>query len=352
MEIKSKAMNTHETKNKPPITDVAIIGAGPVGLFAVFQCGMLGLKAHVIDALPQIGGQCSALYPEKPIYDIPAYPEITAGELIVQLEKQAAPFAPVYHLNQSIVSICDKDAIKVLKTSAGKDIHARSVIIAAGAGAFGPNRPPLDGIEDYEGTSVFYMIRHKQDFAGQRIVIAGGGDSAVDWANALAERAKNIMLVHRRDKFRAAPESVSRLHQLADNGTIEILTPYQLHALEGANGHLSAVQIKGKDGNIKTVEADILLPFFGLAADLGIMKDWELEVEHHKIVVDPATEMTSQSGIYAIGDIASYKNKLNLILTGFSEAATAAHTIYHQIHPQTELHVEYSTTKGLPPLKN
>lgn len=340
-------MSDNTQKNQQFETDVTIIGAGPVGLFAIFQCGMLGLKCHVIDSLAEVGGQCSALYPEKPIYDIPALPEVLAGDLIENLEKQAAPFKPCYHLKQQAVSISDNDAFKIIRTSLGNEIKARAVIIAGGAGSFGPNRPPLDGIEQYENTSVFYMVRRKEDFRDKNVVIAGGGDSAVDWAITLSDIAKSVSLVHRRDKFRAAPESVNKLRELQENEKIDLVVPYQLKELMGNGAQLNAVRVSGEGGD-KDIEADILLPFYGLATDLGPIHDWNLDLEGHTIAVEPSTSETSAKGIYSIGDIVSYKNKLKLILTGFSEAAMAAHAIYKQINPDQELHFEYSTTKGRP----
>lgn len=329
------------------IKDVAIIGAGPVGLFAVFQCGMLGLSCTVIDSLEEIGGQCTALYPEKPIYDIPAYPEVMAADLIKNLEAQAAPFNPIYILNNKIVSLSNDNGLWILKTDKNITIHAKKIIIAAGGGAFGPNRPPLAGIDSYEGASVFYMVRNKADFKDRNIVIAGGGDSAVDWAIALSDIAKSVHLVHRRDKFRASPDSVRRLNDVAKEGFITIDTPYQLKELIGDGTTLKAVRISNKEGE-KDIEADILLPFYGLSMELGPIKEWNLELYNSYIAVNPTTLMTNISGIYAIGDIVSYNNKLKLILTGFSEAAMAAHSIYREIYPDKELHFEYSTTKGIP----
>ena len=221
-----------EQQKNNGLRDVAIIGAGPVGLFAVFECGMVGLTCHVIDALPEIGGQCSALYPEKPIYDIPAYPEIAAADLIAQLEKQAQAFDPAYHLNQQVVSISNINSLWHLKTSSGAEITAKAIIIAGGAGAFGPNKPPLEGIESYENISVFYMVRQKSVFSGKNIVIAGGGDSAVDWALSLAPIAKSVQLVHRRDKFRAAPESIKKLQDLLDKDDKIIKLTRELRELE------------------------------------------------------------------------------------------------------------------------
>lgn len=328
------------------VRDVAIIGAGPVGLFSVFQCGMLGLSCHVIDSLEAIGGQCSALYPDKPIYDIPAYPEIMAADLIENLEKQAAPFNPNYILNQQIVSLSKDNGFWILKTDKNIFVKARIVIIAGGAGAFGPNKPPLENLEHYEGTSVFYMVKQKNDFANKDVVIAGGGDSAVDWAISLSQIAKSVSLVHRRDKFRAAPESVRQLHELADKGDLNIVVPYQLNELIGENGILEAVRVTGKEG-VVDLKADVLLPFYGLSMALGPIKDWNLDLSGSCICVDPSTSMTSIQGIYAVGDIVSYENKLKLILTGFSEASMAAHAIFKELNPDQELHFEYSTTKGL-----
>ncbi len=336
------------TDSKNPVKDVTIIGAGPVGLCAVFQCGMLGLSVQVVDTLDAVGGQCTALYPEKPIYDIPAYPEIAAADLIANLEKQAAPFKPDYYLGQQVVALNDNDGIWDIKTSMGACVRSKTIIIAGGAGSFGPNRPPLDGIGEFEGISVFYMVTRKADFAGKNIVIAGGGDSAVDWAISLAEIAKSVSLVHRRDKFRAAPSSVQQLHQLQAEGKIEILTPYQLDALEGDEGKLQKLHIKQTDGTVRVLTADILLPFYGLSMDLGPITQWGLTMDNHHIVTNPTTAETNTPKIYAIGDIAAYKHKKKLILTGFSEAAFAAHHIYDVLHPDTPLHFEYSTTKGVP----
>ncbi len=330
-------------------TDVAIIGAGPVGLFAVFQCGMLGFKCHVIDALDSAGGQCSALYPEKPIYDIPGYPTIEAAALVKKLEEQAAPFTPHYHFDQQVEALTQQPGGGfLLATSRGIAIEARAVIIAAGVGAFGPNRPPLDGLEAYEGKSIFYLVTRREAFRGQRIVIAGGGDSAVDWAISLAELAASVMVVHRRAKFRAAPESAARLDALAKAGRIELVIPYQLHALEGKDGALDAVIVADLDGKTKRLAADVLLPFFGLSMNLGPIAQWGLALDHHHITVAPATCMSSIPGIFAIGDIAAYPGKLKLILSGFAEAALAAHAIYPLVHPGEALHFEYSTTKGVP----
>jgi thioredoxin reductase (NADPH) len=340
-------------RNDAESCDVAIIGAGPVGLFAVFECGMLEMGCHVFDALPAPGGQCAALYPEKPIYDIPGYPRIDAAELIDRLQEQAAPFAPIFHLGAAVTGLARIDDSGggggfAVETASGQRIAARAVVIAAGAGAFGPNRPPLAGITEYEEKSVFYLVRRREEFRGKRVVIAGGGDSAVDWALSLAEIAERVLVVHRRPRFRAASQSAARLTRLADEGRLDLVVPYQLHALEGDGGQLSAVIVADLAGNTRRLEADCLLPFFGLATDLGPLASWRLDIEQQHVRVDPASCATSRPGIFAIGDIAIYPGKLKLILSGFAEAALAAHAIHPLVYPGQALHFEYSTTKGVP----
>jgi thioredoxin reductase (NADPH) len=330
-------------------TDVAIIGAGPVGLFAVFECGMLKLGAVLVDALGEVGGQCAALYPEKPIYDIPAHPAIEAAELIARLEAQIAPFAPPRLLNRRVESLAGVVGEFTLTTSAGDTIRAKAVIIAAGAGAFGPNRPPLDGLAAFEATgAVQYYVKKREDFRGKHVVIAGGGDSAVDWALALNGIAAAIHVIHRRAKFRAAPQSAAQLDAAAAKGEIDMVIPYQLHALHGADGRLERVEVADLDGNTRHIQADVLLPFFGLAMELGPIAGWGLALERGHLTVTPASCETSVPGIFAIGDIAAYPGKLKLILQGFSEAAMAAHAIHPIVFPGTALHFEYSTSKGIP----
>jgi thioredoxin reductase (NADPH) len=330
-------------------TDITIIGAGPVGLFAVFQAGMLGLTTQVADALPVPGGQCAALYPEKPIYDIPGYPSILAEALVENLVAQGNPFHPTYHLDQSVTSLTREGDTWLLTTSKGTQLRSKAVVIAAGCGAFGPNRPPLEGLEAFEGTSVHYMVQKRESFRGKRIVIAGGGDSAVDWALALSDIAEHIYMVHRRPKFRAAPESVARLEALAASGKVlELVVPYQLSALEGTGAQLSAVCVETLEGEVRRLEADTLLAFFGLAMELGPIADWGLNLDHAHITVDPGTCATNLPGIYAIGDIATYPHKLKLILCGFAEAAQAMHAVRAYLRPDEVVHFEYSTTKGVP----
>lgn len=332
-------------------TDAIVIGAGPVGLFTVFQCGMVRIGCHVVDVLDEIGGQCMALYPEKPIFDVPGFPRIEAARLIEQLEAQAAPFKPVFHMGQQVNRLERSEATGrwLVETSKGTRIEAPVVIIAAGVGAFGPNRPPLDGLEAYEGASVFYMVGKREQFRDKRIVIAGGGDSAVDWAVSLSEVAASVQVVHRRPKFRCAPDSYDKLKALAGAGKVELVVPYQLSRLEGADGRLSAVIVADLDDKERRLDADVLLPFFGLSTNLGPITEWGLEMgAKGTITVDQSTSETSAKGVFAVGDIAGYPHKLKLILTGFAEAAQAAHAAFAYVHPGEALHFEHSTTSGVP----
>lgn len=330
-------------------TDVAIIGAGPVGLFAAFECGMLKLRSALVDALEEVGGQCTALYPEKPIYDIPAHPAIAAGHLISNLEQQIHPFDVPRLLGRRVERLQGEAGGFVLGTDFGDEIRCKAVVVAAGAGAFGPNRPPLAGLPAFEATgAVRYACRRREDFRDRRVVIAGGGDSAVDWALSLKDVAAKVYVVHRRAKFRAAPETAAQLDAAAAQGGIEMVIPYQLHALHGAGGALEAVEVATLDGQTRHLPADTLLPFFGLSMELGPIAGWGLDLERSHVQVTPATCETSVPGVFAIGDIATYPGKLKLILQGFSEGAMAAHAIHPIVHPDTALHFEYSTSKGVP----
>ena len=327
-------------------TDIVIIGAGPIGLFAIFQAGMLGMNCHVLDSREIIGGQCTALYPEKPIYDIPAYPKIIASDLIEQLRLQAQPFNPTFHLNQSVTLVTNNGNNFQVTTSQDMQIESKVIVIAAGTGIFGPNKPPLNRIEEFEGKSVFYNINQISDFKNKKIVIAGGGDSAVDWAISLSNVTEKIYLVHRREKFRAAPETIRQLKQIVDTGKIELVINYQLDHLIGSNGVLEGVGVKDLHNNIRVLEASILLPFYGIAQTLGPIEEWGLSLHNKHIIVNPPYFETNIPGIYAVGDIATYTGKLKLILTGFSEVASVMHHAYNKVFDGKALHFEYSTTKG------
>ena len=325
-------------------TDVLIIGAGPAGIFTAFQAGMLGMKSIIVDALDAPGGQCSALYPEKPIYDIPACPEIMAQDLVDRLLEQIKPYDVEILLSRQVNSLEQQDGVFKLGTSKGDMIAAKTVVIAAGAGAFGPNKPPLASLEEYEGKSVFYFIPKREKFRDKKVIIAGGGDSAVDWAISLSEIA-DVSVVHRRSKFRAAPASVAKLHELADQGKIKLVVNYQLDSLQGNDGILSHVVVKDLDGNKKSLEADVMLPFYGLAQKLGPILDFGLNTKNNHIQVSLPYYETTTDGIYAVGDVATYEGKLKLILTSFAESASALHHAYKRVFDGKPLHFEYSTTK-------
>ena len=328
------------------VVDVCVIGAGPVGLFSVFACGQLDMRCAVVDALADPGGQLTALYPEKPIYDIPSRPAIRANDLVSELMAQAAPYAPQYFLGQATDALIDDpDGNFLLRTDQGRKIRARAIILAAGAGAFGPNRPPLSGIESFEGESVFYHVARRERFRDTRIVIAGGGDSAVDWALSLADVAQQVTVVHRRDRFRAAPASVA---QIRADPRISLMVPYQLAGLEGKAPSLHAVHVSRIGGGDETIPADVLIPLFGLASNLRALEGWGLEIDGKAIPVDPATCETARPGVYAIGDVAHYRGKLKLILSGFAEASMAAHAAHERVFPGKPLHFEHSTTRGVP----
>lgn len=328
-------------------TDVLIIGAGPVGLFTVFELGQLGMKSCVVDSLEDIGGQCTALYPDKPIYDIPAYPSVTAGELINNLKKQIDPFKPILLMNQKVNELKKYKDFYSVKTSTNNIIESKCIIIAAGNGAFGPNKPPLKNIDSFENKTIFYHIRDKSKFRKKTVAIAGGGDSAVDWAIELSKTSKKIFFIHRRNKLRAIPQNVKVLYDLENEGKIEMMIPYQLDSIEGKNGIIDHLIIKNMDEEKKKLEVDYFLPFFGLSTNLGPIKDWELELEKNILKVKQETCETNLNGIFAIGDVCSYPGKLKLILTGFSEAAIASHNCFNKINPEKTLHFEYSTTKGI-----
>ena len=324
-------------------TDAVIIGGGPVGLFAVFELGLLDIKCEVIDILDRAGGQCAELYPEKPIYDIPGYPVISGQELTDKLLEQAAPFSPGYHFNQMVEEL-EKldDGTFRLKTDDGIEFRAPVVVIAAGGGSFQPKKPPMPGIEDFEGTSVFYSVKKMEQFRDKDILIVGGGDSALDWTLNLQPLAKSMTLLHRRDAFRAAPDSVQKMHALCAEGKMQFKLG-QVTALEGADGQLTGAVIKGPDGE-ERIDCNTMLPFFGLTMKLGPVANWGLNLNENLIEVDTEKFQTSEPGIFAIGDINTYPGKLKLILSGFHEAALMAQVAFKIIHPDERLVFQYTTS--------
>jgi thioredoxin reductase (NADPH) len=325
-------------------TDVLIIGAGPVGLFAVFELGLLDIKAHLVDILDKPGGQCAELYPEKPIYDIPGIPEVTGQGLTDALMEQIKPFKPVLHLGEMITTVENiGDPLYRVTTDAGKKFECKAIVIAAGGGSFQPKRPPIAGIEPYEEKSVFYAVRKMEQFRDKNLIVVGGGDSALDWTLNLQPVAKRLTLVHRRDDFRGAPDSVNKMRALVAAGQMDLKIG-QVTDLEGADGALSAVSIKDKDGVVSRVEVDAMLPFFGLTMKLGPVADWKLDMEDGLIKVDVSTFETNRPGIFAIGDINTYKGKLKLILSGFHEGALMAQKAHHYVHPEKRLVFQYTTS--------
>jgi thioredoxin reductase (NADPH) len=332
---------------EPIKTDVVIIGAGPTGLFAVFELGLLDMKAHLIDILDKVGGQCAELYPEKPIYDIPAIPIISGNGLTEALMEQIKPFGPTFHLGEMVTTIERiGDPEFRVTTDAGKVFECKVVVIAAGGGSFQPKRPPMPGIEAYEGKSVFYAVRQMEQFRGKRLLIAGGGDSALDWTLNLQPLAGALTLLHRRDDFRAAPDSVNKMRKLVADGKMTLALG-QVTALEGDDGQVTAAQVKGSDGTVSRIECDALLPFFGLTMKLGPVSDWGLEFHGEELIkVDTEKFETSQPGIFAVGDINWYPGKLKLILSGFHEVALMAQQAYHYVYPGKRLVFQYTTSSS------
>jgi thioredoxin reductase (NADPH) len=328
-------------------TDVAVIGAGPAGLFAVFECGFLGYKCVVLDALPQAGGQLSALYPDKPIYDIPGHPMILAGKLVEHLMEQASPYAPTYLLGEPVMELSDRDGVFTLRT-ASHEVQAKVVLIAGGGGMFTPRKPKLPELDKFElSGAVRYAVTDKAALAGQTVVLAGGGDSAVDWAVELAGFAAHVHVVHRRVDFRAAEASVAKMRELAAAGKITLHTPFELKELHG-DGALTGVTVADIDGAAKRIEASTVVCCFGLAPNPGPYTGWGIVMEKDKIHIEHGTMATNKAGVLAIGDIVDYPGKLPLILTGFAEAAIAAKTAQGIIDPGKKFKVQYSTAKGVP----
>ena len=324
-------------------TDVVIIGAGPVGLFAVFELGLLDLNCHLIDILDKPGGQCAELYPEKPIYDIPAWKVISGEGLVDKLMEQIKPFGAEFHLGEMVTELerAGEDGF-IIRTDVGTGIKAKVVVIGAGGGSFQPKRPPIAGIADYEGTSVFYSVRRMEDFRGYDLLIAGGGDSALDWTLSLQPLAKSLTLVHRRPEFRAAPDSVNKMEALRDAGDLTFQLG-QVMSLKGEVGQLEAAIVKTPDGEVE-VPCTRLLPFFGLTMKLGPVADWGLNLHENLIPVDTEKFQSSEPGIFAIGDINTYPGKLKLILSGFHESALMAQAAKRIVHPNERIVFQYTTS--------
>ena len=328
-------------------TDVAIVGAGPAGLFAVFELGLLDIKCHLVDILSKAGGQCSELYPEKPIYDIPGFPEVSAQGLVDNLIKQIQPFHPVFHMGEmveGVESLGTAEAPKFrMRTDAGTEITAKCLVLAAGGGSFQPKKPPIPEIDRYEGESVFYAVRKVEQFRGKRVVIVGGGDSALDWVLNLHPVAERITLIHRRDAFRAAPHSVNAMRELVASGDMDFVMG-QVSALKGEGAKLSALEVRQESGETVEIGCDVMLPFFGLTMKLGPIADWGLNLHENLVPTDTEKFETSTPGIFAIGDIITYPGKLKLILSGFHEGALAAQKIHRYVYPEKRLVFQYTTS--------
>jgi thioredoxin reductase (NADPH) len=329
-----------------PVTSVAIIGAGPCGLFQVFELGLLGIQAHVFDSLKVAGGQCAELYPDKPIYDIPALPVCGAQELVDRLMQQIRPFNPQFHLGEEVTTLVPDGTGRFTVGTAATQLTVGAVVIAAGLGAFQPRRLGVDGAEAFEGTQILYRVRDAAQLAGRRLVIFGGGDSALDWAVALAPAAHSLTLVHRREQFRGAPATVARMRELQAAGRIQHIEGIAESVL--SEGHaLRGVRIKGNHGTTHEVAADQILVFFGLHPKLGPIAEWGLALERKALAVDTEKFQTSVPGIFAVGDINTYPGKKKLILSGFHEAALASFAIQHHLFPQKKQFLQYTTTSPI-----
>ena len=331
-------------------TDMLIIGAGPTGLFTVFEAGLLKLRCHLIDSLPIPGGQCAEIYPKKPIYDIPAYPEILAGDLVDKLLEQIRPFEPGFTLGERAETLeKQEDGSFIVTTDKGTQHKAPVVVIAGGLGCFEPRKPQLSNIADFEDKGVSYMIKDPEVFRDRTVVIAGGGDSALDWSIFLSDVAKEVHLVHRRNEFRGALDSVEKAGELAQAGKIKLHTPSEVVAINGKDQLESVtIQQNGPEGTSMTVNTDYFIPLFGLSPKLGPLGDWGLEIEKNAIKVNNAKDyQTNISGVFAIGDVNTYEGKLKLILSGFHEAAVMCQYAYKLIHPNKKFVLKYTTVGGV-----
>ncbi|WP_128546583.1 NAD(P)/FAD-dependent oxidoreductase [Larkinella soli] len=329
-------------------TDICIIGAGPVGLFAVFEAGLLKMRCHLIDALPQVGGQLSEIYPHKPIYDIPGFPEVKAQELVDNLMEQIAPFHPSFTLGERVESLEKReDGSFIVTTNEGTAVHCKVVVIAGGLGCFEPRKPEIQGLEEYEGKGVAYMVKNPELLRDRRVVLAGGGDSALDWTVFLADVAREVTLVHRGDSFRGAPDSAEKVYDLAREGRINLILQSNITSIHG-NGHLQEVTLVGKDKTVTRLPTDHLIPLFGLTPKLGPIAEWGLQIDRSAIVVDTTDYSTNVERIYAIGDINTYPGKLKLILCGFHEAALMCQSAFKYVYPNQKLSFKYTTVNGIP----
>ena len=332
-------------KTTPIETDAVIVGAGPVGLFQVFELGLLEIKAHVIDSLINVGGQCVELYPDKPIYDIPAVPVCTGQELTDNLLKQIEPFDPTFHLGQEVTLVQKREDGRFdLETSAGTKFITKTIFIAAGVGSFQPRTLKVDGIEQFHGSQLFYRVKEPALFEGKNIVICGGGDSALDWALNFVGKAESVIVLHRREEFRAAPASVAKMKELCEQYEMQFLVG-QATGFETKDGKLSEIKVSGADGVTRRLPLDMLLVFFGLSPKLGPIAEWGLDIERNQLkVVDTEKFETNVPGIFAVGDINTYPGKKKLILSGFHEAALAAFGAAPYIFPEKKIHMQYTTT--------
>ncbi|MET4106670.1 NAD(P)/FAD-dependent oxidoreductase [Hymenobacter sp. UYP22] len=332
-------------------TDICIIGAGPVGLFAVFEAGLLKLRCHVVDALPQVGGQLSEIYPKKPIYDIPGFPEVLAGDLVSNLMRQIEPFHPTFTLGERVEGYRKlDDGSFVVTTIDGTEINCKAIAIAGGLGSFEPRKPAIESLTDFEGgKGVYYMVRDPETFRDQRLVIAGGGDSALDWTIFLADVAKEVTLVHRGTTFRGAADSAEKVQHLHEAGKVKLVLSSNVTHVHG-NGRLNAVTITANSGDAEQVDVDSFIPLFGLTPKLGPIGDWGLEIENDAVKVNTLDYSSSEPGIFAIGDINTYPGKLKLILCGFHEAALMCQGAFKYIYPDKKYTLKYTTVNGVPTL--
>lgn len=328
-------------------TDICIIGAGPVGLFAVFEAGLLKMRCHLVDALPQVGGQLSEIYPKKPIYDIPGFPEILAGELVDNLMKQIEPFKPSFTLGERLEKL-EKQADEsfILTTNDGTKIHCKVVVIAGGLGCFEPRKPEVTGLENFEGKGIAYIVKDPELFRDKRIVLAGGGDSALDWAIHLSEITQELALVHRSETFRGAPDSAEKVFELAKSGKIKLLLNSNVIQVNG-NGHLESVTIANNQNEKADLPTDYFIPLFGLTPKLGPIGEWGLNIDKNAIEVNTEDYSTNVPGIFAIGDINTYPGKLKLILCGFHEGALMAQSAFKHVYPNQKLSFKYTTVNGV-----